>query len=156
MPENGGMQEYFRACYGDFAGFLFTWIWVAISRPCAMAMIAMISAENLGTAFAPQRVASVWEVKGITVAGVLGIALVNCLGTITGSRVANDFLLGKLLAVLSIAINGIVVGIMRSGHDSLGPEWFGKDPDPRRQALGVWAFGQRRRTGHGNTWALSC
>ena len=63
-----------------------------------------------------------WEMKGITIAGVLGITLVNCLGTITGARVANYFLLGKLLAVLSIAINGIVVGIMRSGHDSLGPE----------------------------------
>lgn len=140
MPKNGGMQEEcLGACYGEFAGFLFSWIWVAMPKPCVMAMIAMIFAEILDTAFVPQRVASVWEAKGIAVAGVLGITLVNCLVIITGARVAYVFLLEKLLAILSIAIIGIVVGILRSGHDSLGTEWFGKDPDPQCQALGVGA-----------------
>ena len=50
IPRNEGIQEYLKVCYGDYLGFLFTWVYIAIAKPCAMAMIAMIFAENLSSA----------------------------------------------------------------------------------------------------------
>lgn len=143
MPKNGGVQEYLRICYGDFGGFLFSWVWVAISKPCAMAMIAMIFAENLVSAFLSPSMTTTrnWEVKFVAIAGLLAITFINCLGTTTGARAANLFLVLKLLAISSIIVTGIVVGMMGFPHNP--PEWelywFGKDPIPQRQTMGNWA-----------------
>ena len=46
-PENGGIQEYLRHCFGDVYGFLFAWTWVLVVKPCSMAMISLIFAEYL-------------------------------------------------------------------------------------------------------------
>lgn len=45
VPENGGIKEYLRHCYGDAYGFRFacTWIWVV--EPRAMASISLVFAE---------------------------------------------------------------------------------------------------------------
>ena len=56
IPRNGGVQEYLRVCYGELLGFLFSWIWIAISKACANATIGIVFAENLVIAFAPRRV----------------------------------------------------------------------------------------------------
>ena len=120
IPKNGGVQEYLKVCYGDYLGFLFTWIWIAISKPCGMAMIAMIFAENLSVVAMPVGVLSPWEVKSLAILGLALITFTNCLGTIAGARAANAFLILKLLALFSIAATGIIVGVtgltLRSQH----------------------------------------
>ena len=138
IPKNGGIQEYLKVCYGDYIGFLFTWIWVVITKPCAMAMIAIIFAENISIAVMPVSVSSVWEVKALALLGLVLITFINCLGTIAGARAANAFLILKLLAVFSISATGIFVGV--TGHDShrSEPEWFASDPDPHRQTILNW------------------
>lgn len=139
IPKNGGIQEYLKACYGDYLGFLFTWIWIAISKPCAMAMIAMIFAENLSIAAGPVDVLSAWEVKVLAILGLFLITCINCLGTIAGARAANAFLILKLLAVFSIAATGIVMGVTGRRSHETEPEWFASDPDPHRQTMLNWA-----------------
>ena len=141
IPKNGGVQEYLRICYSEFLGFLFSWTWIVISKPCAMAMIAMIFAQNLGSAFVSDGVVSVWIVKSIAVLGISVITLINCLGTIAGARAANAFLVLKLLAISSIVVIGIAVGItrMRHGSEQSEPAWFAEDPDPDRQSMSNWA-----------------
>ena len=139
IPRNGGIQEYLKVCYGGYLGFLFTWIWIAISKPCAMAMIAMIFAENLSIAAVPVGVLPAWEVKTIAILGLMFITFINCLGTIAGARAANAFLILKLLAVVSIAATGIVVGMTGRHSHEPGPDWFASDPDPRRQTMLDWA-----------------
>ena len=139
IPRNGGTQEYLKVCYGDYLGFLFTWVYVAIAKPCGMAMIAMIFAENLSSAAVPIGVLPMWEVKTFAILGVVAITFINCLGTIAGARAANAFLILKLLAIFSIAATGIVVGMTGLDPHEAEPEWFASDPDPHRQTMSDWA-----------------
>ena len=139
IPRNGGTQEYLKICYGDYLGFTFTWIYVVIAKPCAMAMIAMIFAENMGSAIVPTSILPVWEVKTLAIIGIVLITFINCLGTIAGARVANAFLILKLLAIFSIACTGITMGVMGFQNHESKPQWFASDPDPRRQTMVAWA-----------------
>ena len=140
IPKNGGVQEYLRICYSEFFGFLFSWVWLAIGKPCGIALTAIIFAENLSAAIALKDVISPWQVKGVAIAGLFLITLINCSGRVAGARAANAFLLFKLLAISSIAVIGIVASIRRSRQRSQPPEfeWFGKDPNPQRQAMSIW------------------
>lgn len=138
IPRNGGIQEYLKVCYGDYLGFLFTWVYIAIAKPCAMAMIAMIFAENLSSVVTPVGVLPVWGVKILAISGIVMITSINCLGTIAGARAANAFTVLKLLAIFSIAFTGIAV--VMTGLHSREPEseWFARDPDPHRQTMLNW------------------
>lgn len=141
IPKNGGIQEYLRTCYSEFFGFLFSWAWIAIGKPCGIALTAMIFAENLSVAIVSKGVTSPWQMKVIAIAGLFLITLINCSGRIAGAQAANMFLLLKLLAISSIAVIGIIAGIVRSRHGSPSSsvEWFGKDPDLHRQTMPIWA-----------------
>ena len=143
IPQNGGVQEYLRSCYSDFLGFLFSWVWITIGKPCGgVALTAVIFAENLSVAVVPEGVRP-WQVNAIAVIGLLMITLVNCSGRVAGPRVANVFLVLKILALSSIVVIGAVAGFMKMRSSSYQPdiEWFGKDPDQHRQASPVWAKG---------------
>ena len=138
IPKNGGVQEYLRVCYGEFSGFLFCWTYIAITKPCALAMIAMIFAENIGSAFTADGIMSEWQSKSIAVLGLFFVTFVNCSGTITGARAANGFLVLKLLAISSIIVIGLVVGINVTGGDSrIAVTWFAEDPDPDRRNMQI-------------------
>lgn len=138
IPRNGGVQEYLRVCYGEFAGFIFCWIYIAITKPCALAMIAMIFAENIGSAFTAGGVLSEWQSKSIAVLGLFFVTFVNCSGTITGARAANAFLLLKLMAIGSIIVIGLAVGINVTGGESrIAVTWFAEDPDPDRRNMQI-------------------
>ena len=102
-----------------------------------MAIIAMVFAENLGAAVTPTGNISEWKIKAVALAGLYLITSINCLGTAAGTRAANAFLLLKLLAVASIVVIGIAVNLMH-GSAYRKVVWFGKDPDPQRQALSSW------------------
>jgi solute carrier family 7 (L-type amino acid transporter), member 6 len=129
IPKNGGIQEYLRYCYGDFLGFLFTWIWVVISKPSAMAMIAMVFSEHFCRAMLPAAWVSLSLSKLVALFGLALITYVNCLGARTGALIANGFLILKLFAVFSIASLGLAL-VTRGGYEgpSLGSSgWFGED-----------------------------
>lgn len=140
IPKNGGVQEYLRTCYSEFFGFLFSWVWIAIGKPCGIALTAMIFAENLSVAIMPTGMTSPWQIKVIAIAGLFLVTVINCSGRVAGARAANMFLLFKLLAISSIAIIGMTAGIIRSRQSSQpsGFEWFGKDPNPQRQTMSIW------------------
>lgn len=122
LPRNGGMQEYLRAGYGDFAGFLFSCVWLSIVRPCSIAMIAMVFAEHINGIVLPALgLPGGWFAnKGMALLGVLGITGVNCLGVKTGAKVAGWFLVLKLLIISSIIGAGLVVGIREKGGYLVG------------------------------------
>ena len=138
IPKNGGVQEYLRVCYGEFSGFLFCWTYIAITKPCALAMIAMIFAGNIGSAFTANGILLEWESKSIAILGLFFITFVNCSGTIAGARAANAFLVLKLLAIASIIVIGLAVGINVTGSGSRNAvTWFAEDPDPDRQNMQI-------------------
>ena len=144
-PLNGGMATYLRSSYGEFAGFLFSWTWVLIPKPCAMAMISMIFADNIVTASVGGNLqrdkVSLWVTKSIAIAGLWVISSINCLGSIAGAHVASGFLVLKLSAICSIAVTGIFVVLWQARDASKGwsLNWLGQDPDPQRQVMGTWA-----------------
>jgi amino acid transporter len=80
VPQNGGIQEYLRYCYGDVYGFMFAWIWLLVSRPYAMAMVALVFFEYLFKAVFPDVEISVWILKGTA---LLAVALITVLLTIS-------------------------------------------------------------------------
>jgi L-type amino acid transporter 6 len=140
IPRNGGVQEYLRHCYGDFLGFLFTWIWVAISKPSAMAIIAMVFSDHFCRALLPATWSSLPLSKLVALLGLAFITFINCLGARTGALTANGFLVLKLFAVFSIALIGIGFATTgkSEGPSSSGYGWFGKDP--QFDSWTTWAF----------------
>jgi solute carrier family 7 (L-type amino acid transporter), member 6 len=161
VPRNGGMQEYLRAGFGDFAGFLFSWVWLSIVRPCTVAMIAMIFAEHInGIALPALGVPGGWVVdKGVALLAVWGITSVNCLGVKTGAKVAGWFLVLKLLIISSIIVAGIVVGIREKGGYLVGEVGEGRramrmiEHGWEERKNGVWGvFGEYVTAGFAALW----
>jgi L-type amino acid transporter 6 len=140
IPRNGGVQEYLRHCYGDFLGFLFTCIWVAISKPSAMAMIAMVFSDHFCHVIFPATWSYPLLSKLVALLGLAFITFINCLGARTGAVAANGFLVLKLFAVFSIAFTGIGFAITgkSEGPSSSGHGWFGKDP--QFDSWTIWVF----------------
>ncbi|KAI8174235.1 hypothetical protein KHU50_004484 [Colletotrichum sp. SAR 10_65] len=146
IPNNGGIQEYLRACYGEFAGFLFTWVWCTIIKPAANSMIATIFADYLTEAFVPDnQPPEPWLSKVVAAGCIVTMTLVNCLGATAGAKAANLFLFLKMAALATIIILGC--GVWAFGHGEGVPSseygWFGQRPDQREEfanrVLGSWA-----------------
>jgi solute carrier family 7 (L-type amino acid transporter), member 6 len=161
VPRNGGMQEYLRAGYGDFAGFLFSCVWLSIVRPCSIAMIAMVFAEHINGIVLPALgLPGGWVAdKGMALLGVLGITAVNCLGIKTGAKVAGWFLVLKLLIISSIIGAGLVVGIREKGGYLAGEVGDGRQAmrtikyREEESKSGVWrVFGEYATSAFAALW----
>lgn len=109
IPRNGGIQEYLQVCYGDFCGFMFSWIWITIAKPCAMAIIATIFAEHLNHVLFPDSWVTEWLNKLVAIIGLAFITGMNCIGTHTGANLATGFLVMKLIGLFSIVVIGFIV-----------------------------------------------
>src|ERR1700722_13841052 len=48
MPYAGGEYVYLRGAYGDRAGFLYMWTWVAVAKPASIASVTSGLARTLG------------------------------------------------------------------------------------------------------------
>ncbi|KZL68063.1 large neutral amino acids transporter small subunit 1 [Colletotrichum tofieldiae] len=141
IPNNGGIQEYLRACYGEFAGFLFTWVWCIIIKPAANSMIATIFADYLTEAFvADQEALPSWIAKAVAAGCIVIMTLVNCMGATAGAKAANLFLFLKMAALATIIVLGC--GVWAFGHGDGVPSseygWFGQAPEQREVGLWEW------------------
>lgn len=139
IPENGGVQEYLRFCYGDLAGFIFTWTWVGIAKPAAMGIISIVFADYLCSSILPGGAGSPIVIKAVGMSGLAGITFVNCLGVKTGATAANGFLALKLFAVYSIIIFGgiLLINHTAEGVGSQEHGWWDQQPPDSNQ--GIWS-----------------
>jgi hypothetical protein len=128
VPRNGGIQEYLRHCYGDVYGFLCAWIWLLVSRPCAMAMVALVFSEYLFRAVSPDQDISVWMLKGVALLAVISITCLNSLGTNVGTGAATFFLVLKIVGLGSVALVGFVLMFtgfpIPNGENDLNPPLY--------------------------------
>lgn len=125
VSRNGGIQEYLQECYGDYAGLLFSWMWVFITKPSANATIVTILADYLASALFSSGT-SVLVLKLISVAAIFFVSLANCAGGRTGSHVAKGFLILKLFLASSIIFIGLFACIwIGEGVPSSPTGWFG-------------------------------
>lgn len=153
IPLNGGAQVYLSKIFGDWAGFLFTWCAVFVLKPGSTAIIAIIFGEYVVRAAvgADAENASAWINKGVALAGLTTITILNCMSTRLATRMGDVFMFFKFVALLGITITGIVVaatgftwkGIPNTEWKTTG--WFdGTSTDPSSWAVaiyaGLWAF----------------
>ncbi|KAE8452143.1 hypothetical protein EG329_001610 [Mollisiaceae sp. DMI_Dod_QoI] len=117
IPHNGGVQEYLRRCYGDAYGFLFSFGYIAIGKPCSVAIISGIFAEHLNSIILPETWRTEWLNKLVALLGAVVITVVNCWGTNTGASAANAFFLLKVVGLFSIVVIGLVIGVSGKGND---------------------------------------
>lgn len=167
VPSNGGIQDYLRAAYapddqqdpigsghddddgqhedavstrGELAGFLFTWTWVFLAKPAANGAIATIAANYLSRPFVAAPLSPL--VSRLMALGCIGfVTFINCLGTASGAKAANVFLVLKVSALCSIIALGLVAWVGGRGDGvpaSPGSGWFGEPPlENPREAVSV-------------------
>ncbi|KAF3483672.1 B(0,+)-type amino acid transporter 1 [Arthroderma uncinatum] len=130
IPLNGGAQVYLSKIFGELAGFLFTWTAVFVLKPGSNAIISIIFGEYVVEAIVGTKVDSVnpWIAKGVAVAGIITVTMLNCISTKLGTRVGNIFMFFKFIALLAVTIIGIVVAVTGLSYDgNPNKEWKTKN-----------------------------
>ena len=133
LPVTGGQYIFFEKMYGDFFAFLYGWAAFAIFNTAGVASIAFVMAEYTGyfidlprfSASIEQAVA--WHipfigtihplenagVKGLTIATVILLSIVNYISTRFGSGIQVVFTIAKIAAIVLL-----LFGIFFSGEGS--------------------------------------
>lgn len=153
IPLNGGAQAYLSKIFGELAGFLFTWCAVFVLKPGSSAIIAIIFGEYVVRAAigADAENASSWINKGVALAGLTLVTLMNCVSTKFAVRMGDLFMFFKFVALFGITIIGVVVAATGfTAHSAPSTEWKttnwfqGTSSDPSNWAValyaGLWAF----------------
>ncbi|KAI4196376.1 MAG: hypothetical protein LQ346_003235 [Caloplaca aetnensis] len=162
IPLNGGAQVYLSKIFGDLFGFLFTWCSVFVLKPGSTAIIAIIFGEYIVRAFSPASTSAdplpnvstsiIWINKGISLLGLTLVTALNCISTKLTTRASDVFMFFKFLALLAIAVTGLVVAITNNTLTSYTPNqdwktesWFADtSTNPSNWAValyaGLWAF----------------
>ncbi|KAK4127502.1 hypothetical protein N657DRAFT_669335 [Parathielavia appendiculata] len=153
IPLNGGPQVYLSKIFGEWAGFLFTWVAVLVLKPGSAAIIAIIMGEYLVRAAigAEAETVNVWINKSVALAGLALVTFMNCVSTRLGTRMNDVLMFLKFVALLGVTVIGIVVAV--TGYSSTGTAnrdwkdhaWFeGTKTDASAWAValyaGLWAF----------------
>ncbi|MCJ1378740.1 hypothetical protein MMC17_001839 [Xylographa soralifera] len=153
IPLNGGAQVYLSKIFGDLAGFLFTWCAVFVLKPGGSAIISIIFGEYIVRAAVGADAANiyVWINKGVALGGLMLVTALNCISTRLGTRMGDMFMVLKFVALLGVAIIGIVVAATGFSYKgNIATEWktenwfTGTSSDLSSWAValyaGLWAF----------------
>jgi len=153
IPLNGGAQQYLTHTFGELAGFLYSWCAVCVLKPGSAAIIAIIMGEYVIRAFtgAEGEEVSLLVSKGVAIAGLILVTLLNSVSTKLADRSADLFLFFKFIALLAVAVIGIFVAITgfswqgQADQDWKTRGWFeGTNADFSHLAVALyaalWAF----------------
>jgi basic amino acid/polyamine antiporter, APA family len=145
-PRAGGNYVFLREGYGRWAGFLWGWVEFWIIRSGSIAALATVFAESLhdvlrftqgaedsqGVFVMPREVLGFWSLRGITIAVIVVLALVNMRGTVLGGGLQVVVTTVKVASLLTIAmLPFIFLGFTTSTEaqmehlDPIWPEGFG-------------------------------
>ena len=113
IPLNGGPQVYLSKIYGEWAGFLFTWVAVTVLKPGSAAIIAIIFGEYTVEAITGTNASQInpWISKAVAFIGIFLATFLNCISTKMGTRSTDALMFLKFLALLGVAVMGIVVAV---------------------------------------------
>ncbi|KAI0532657.1 amino acid/polyamine transporter I [Xylaria digitata] len=129
VPSNGGIQDYLRASWGDYTGYLFSWVWVGVVKPAGNAVISIIFADYLLKALRSSDPISPWPSKIVALGCVASLTAINCLGATARAKAANVYMILKLVALGSIIAIGFTTYVFGHGDGVPASEagWFGWD-----------------------------
>lgn len=104
FPQSGGVYVFLKEAYGEITGFLYGWVTLLAINTGSLAALGLALAEYL-TFFFPMA----QEIKTLVAIGVIGgLTLVNVVGVQVSQSLANLFTGLKLLAIVGIALVGIL------------------------------------------------
>ncbi|KAL1924785.1 uncharacterized protein VTP21DRAFT_4439 [Calcarisporiella thermophila] len=115
FPQSGGEALYLEKAFGGLPSFLFSFVAIVVLKPGSLAIITVVFAEYIcrliyHTAFdgdasdIPE-----WTIKLLSILCILVLTVINAVGVKFATRTQDMFTILKLLAMLAIAITGIVV-----------------------------------------------
>jgi amino acid transporter len=140
-PKAGGNYVFLREAYGRLAGFLWGWVEFWIIRAASIAALATIFTESLhdvlrnpafqqAVGLHPGDVLGFWEQKGLTVAVITALALVNVVGVKWGGGLQVVLTVIKIGSILAIIVAPFVaLAFLSPGSaaaprlDHLQPTW---------------------------------
>ena len=105
MPRAGGQYVYLSEAYGPVWGYLYGWSAVAVINTASIAAVGVAFSEYLRFFFPITDV----SIKGIAVATIVLLTLINILDVKSGARFQNVFTISKLGAIFGIIILGLVM-----------------------------------------------
>ncbi|KAI5292655.1 hypothetical protein KEM52_006165 [Ascosphaera acerosa] len=155
IPLNGGAQVYLAKIFGEAVGFSFTWCAVLVLKPGSQSIIATILGEYVLSAVRGGNTdistISPWISKGVAIAILFVVILLNCMSTRLSTRVTDAFMFFKFIALMGVLVIGVIVAATGYSHDGKpntewrSTNWFaGTSHDPSRWAValyaGLWAY----------------
>ena len=145
IPLSGGSGVYLRYCFGELAGFLFSWTAVMVLKPGSAAIIAIISGEYINRVFlgsfadAAAPLPGAWANKLTAVVCLWIVTALNVLSTRLTTRLSDAMMFLKVGTLLTITIIGIVVAATGLNGDGKGASTEWKDHgwfEPRPNGVG--------------------
>jgi amino acid transporter len=145
FPRAGGNYVFLREGYGRLGGFLWGWVEFCIIRSASIAALATIFAESLHDVLKNQAIQETlrlnlgsnplgfWELRGLTMAVIVALALVNVRGVRWGGSLQLFITLVKIGSLIAIALLPFVILLLaRSASEgaaakpqtaNLSPTW---------------------------------
>jgi amino acid transporter len=126
-PKAGGNYVFLREGYGRLGGFLWGWVEFWIIRSASIAALATVFAESVHDLLKNPGVQEAfrlnlgseplgfWELRGLTVAVIIGLALVNVRGVRWGGSLQLFITLVKVVSLIAIALLPFVILLVARG-----------------------------------------
>ena len=105
MPSAGCQYVYLNEAYGPVWGYLYGWSAVAVINTASIAAVGVAFSEYLRFFFPITDI----SIKGIAVATIVLLTIINILDVKSGARFQNLFTISKLGAIFGIIILGLVM-----------------------------------------------
>ena len=105
MPRAGGQYVYLSEAYGPVWGYLYGWSAIAVINTASIAAVGVAFSEYLRFFFPITDI----SIKGIAVATIVLLTIINILDVKSGARFQNLFTISKLAAIFGIIILGLVM-----------------------------------------------
>ncbi|NXJ66931.1 BAT1 protein, partial [Rostratula benghalensis] len=109
IKESGGEYIYILRIFGSFPAFLFAYTSVILVRPAGLAAVCLSFAEYAVAPFYPGCPSPQVVIKCTAAACILLLTVINCLNVRLATSIMNIFTAAKLLALLVIAVGGVLL-----------------------------------------------
>ncbi|CAO1368837.1 unnamed protein product [Diamesa serratosioi] len=143
ITKSGGDYAYLLIAFGPLTGFLRLWIALFIIRPTTQAIIALTFAKYVVSPFFPDCPPPDNAIRLLAAVCLCLLTATNCISTKLSMKVQDVFTAGKLIALVSIIISGVVAFFINDTNNFTNA-WEGKyQPTDIAKAFynGLFAFG---------------
>ncbi|KAJ3115759.1 hypothetical protein HDU96_000092 [Phlyctochytrium bullatum] len=142
LPSNGGEFLYLLKAFGSLPAFLFSWTNITVTRPAAVAVIAVVFGEYAARAVGLE---SVVATRIFAVLLIWGLTAVNSVSAKLGALVQDVFTVLKLASLLVIGLVGLrFLGTPQEAHNFDGEAVARTSKSPGDYAIALytalWAY----------------